>query len=171
MPVWCDSGTAGNTGIRTNEPDKLTDPYESSSGSSGNRKFTRRRYGLLGSHLQATTRRRPVIDLLLLSLTLAAADPASTGCVVPNVAASTVIAALPNKPVIADNYNLTGTTWVQVDLDPNGQIASASIAKSSGYATLDQAALEAARQSTFRPETQDCQQRPGSYLFEVDFPQ
>jgi protein TonB len=108
--------------------------------------------------------------MLLLALTLAATN-GSPSCAAPNVAASTVIAAMPNKPVIAENNGLTGTTFVQIDLDENGNVNGTSIAKSSGYSTLDQAALAAARESTFRPGYQDCQPLPGSYLFEVDFPE
>ncbi len=111
-----------------------------------------------------------MINMLLMALTLAATN-GSPSCAAPNVDASTVIAAMPIKSDIAEDNRYTGKALVQIDLDESGNVKGTSIAKSSGYITLDQAALEAARQSAFRPEYQDCQPRPGSYLFEVDFPE
>ncbi len=109
-------------------------------------------------------------NVLLLALTLAATN-GSPSCAVPNADAATIIAAMPIKSDIAEDNHYTGKALVQIDLDESGNVKGTSIAKSSGYITLDRAALAAAQESAFRPEYQDCQPRPGTYLFEVDFPE
>jgi TonB family protein len=90
-------------------------------------------------------------------------------CGVPNVQASTAYAAPADRPDIATAMHLGGTTLVQVDIDENGNLLSAEVAKSSGAGVLDRAALEAARNSKFRPAVLNCTATAGSYVFEVDF--
>ena len=97
-------------------------------------------------------------------------DPNQGACERPNVAASTLVARLPEASTIAAPLHLTGTAFVQVDLDETGTILDATIAKSSGEYLLDQAALQAARASTFQPELRNCKPVPGAYLYVVDFP-
>jgi TonB family protein len=94
---------------------------------------------------------------------------ASASCSTPDVPASTTYAALAETPAIATQYQLTGTTLVKVELEPNGSIRDASVAKSSGAPILDMAAVAAAKASTFSPEIRDCAPVAGSYLFQVDF--
>jgi TonB family protein len=62
-----------------------------------------------------------------------------------------------------------GTASVQVNLSATGAVLSATIAKSTGNAALDQAALLAAKQSTYKPEIKDCVPVAGAYLYRVDF--
>jgi TonB family protein len=97
------------------------------------------------------------------------ATPIAT-CDVPNVSAATVYGAQPETPVLATTMQLTGTAYVRVDLDAAGNVQNASIAKSSGAYILDRAAINAAKQSSFRPELRDCAPVAGTYLFVVDFP-
>jgi TonB family protein len=97
------------------------------------------------------------------------AGPAAT-CVVPNVGAGTIYGAAADAPPIATTLQLSGTAYVQVDLDSAGVVQNASIAKSSGEYVLDRAAINAAKQSSFRPEVRDCAPVAGTYLFVVDFP-
>jgi TonB family protein len=52
---------------------------------------------------------------------------------------------------IADNA--TGTALVEVDVDPSGVVVTVRLVRSSGDASVDQAALDAARNSTFAPAT------------------
>jgi TonB family protein len=92
-------------------------------------------------------------------------------CEAPNVTAATIYAEQPDTPAMATVMHLTGTTLVQVDLDPSGAITGTSVAKSSGTPLLDFAALKAARASTFRAEVRNCTAVAGSYLFEVQFPE
>jgi periplasmic protein TonB len=88
----------------------------------------------------------------------------------PNVNASAAYAAEPEAPQVATGMHLTGTTYVQVDLDSSGAVLDARVAKSAGTPILDRAALAAARASVFRPEIRDCVPTSGSYLFLVEFP-
>ncbi len=97
--------------------------------------------------------------------------PDANECAVPNVPASTIVAAVPEIPSGLQANGLTsGTAMVQVDIDAEGHVLNASIAKTSGVYGLDRAALKAARESTFQPEVRNCAGVAGTYLFEVDFP-
>jgi TonB family protein len=93
----------------------------------------------------------------------------AASCEVPNAPATTAYAAPAERPSIAAMYDLSGVTSVKVDIDQAGAVVSTSVAKSSGIPMLDQAAVAAARASTFRPEIRDCAPIAGSYLFMVDF--
>jgi TonB family protein len=110
---------------------------------------------------------------LALSITAAYHAPvfAATICETPTAPASPIVSAVPDIPAIAYSaQQVTGTTDVEVDLDPSGRILNASVLKSSGTPFLDRAAMEATRASTFRPEIRDCVTVGGSYIFIVDFP-
>lgn len=58
---------------------------------------------------------------------------------------------------------------VVVTLSPTGTLISASIYQSAGNMSLDQAALSAARQSTFSPKIVNCEPVTGDYLLSVTF--
>ena len=90
-------------------------------------------------------------------------------CAVPNADATTTNAAPPDYPDIARQQGAVGTTKVKVTLDAAGHVLDASVAKSAGNASLDQAAVKAARASTFAPEVVNCVKTAGSYLFSADF--
>jgi len=77
----------------------------------------------------------------------------------------------PKLPRSASALGLRGTAVVRIALARTGRLKSAAIAHSSGHRQLDEAALEAARASTFRPETVACQGVEGEYLIEVGFDQ
>lgn len=51
----------------------------------------------------------------------------------------------PNYPMLSRRAGETGTTVLRVELDEQGHVADASIATSSGYARLDDAALTAVK--------------------------
>jgi TonB family protein len=128
------------------------------------------------SHVFAKFTRLTVAALIALAPLAATIVPAGAqginvddSCNVPNVQASTAYAAVADRPDVANEMHLTGTTLVQVDLDASGNLVGAEVAKSSGVGVLDRAAIAAARASTFRPAIQNCTPVPGSYLFEVDF--
>lgn len=92
-------------------------------------------------------------------------------CAEPNVQASTLVAQIPEIPSNLQATGLTsGRAMVQVDIDAEGHVLNASVIKTSGVYGLDQAALRAARESTFKPQITNCAAVGGSYLFEVDFP-
>jgi protein TonB len=54
-------------------------------------------------------------------------------------------------PQIAKDENIQGTAIVLVTIGVDGTLVSATIAESSGNASLDQAALKAARESRYQP--------------------
>jgi TonB family protein len=89
-------------------------------------------------------------------------------CDRPDVAARTVAVVDPDLPEIARERNVTGTVDVRVDLTETGEVRAVSIA-SSPDVSLDEAALDAARRSTYAPEIVDCKAQSGSYLFRVEF--
>ncbi|HTV74705.1 MAG TPA: TonB family protein [Candidatus Acidoferrales bacterium] len=97
--------------------------------------------------------------------------PAPTGpsCSEPHVGASTKNTVQPEYPEIAREQGAVGTTEVQVTLDERGGVVAVAVAQSSGNKALDEAALAAARASTFSPEIDDCQPVGGTYLFRADF--
>jgi len=90
-------------------------------------------------------------------------------CTAPDIAAHVVNTATAETPEVAQEQGVTGTTQVEVSIGPDGRITAASIYRSSGDQALDNAALAAARQSTYKADIRDCEAVAGSYLFTVVF--
>jgi TonB family protein len=90
-------------------------------------------------------------------------------CAIQHADASTSDAFPVDFPEIARQMDASGTVYLQIDLTSSGSIANVSVAKSSGNRYLDDAALRAARASTFSPEINDCTAVGGSFLYVVDF--
>ena len=90
-------------------------------------------------------------------------------CSAPDVPAKATAAITPQEPPIASDQGLTGTAKIKVDLDASGTVVGTSVYLSTGSTQLDQAALDAARQSRYAPEQIDCKDVSGSYLFTVEF--
>ncbi len=90
-------------------------------------------------------------------------------CAVPNADATTTQAVEPDYPDIARQQGAVGTTQVKVSLDATGHVLDASVNKSAGNQALDQAAMKAARASSFAPEVVNCVKTAGSYIFRADF--
>jgi protein TonB len=61
----------------------------------------------------------------------------------------------PDYPRLAKQAGITGTVWVNVLLDKEGNVMDAIIAKSSGTKSLDDAALQAAPKNKFKPGIQN----------------
>ncbi len=95
--------------------------------------------------------------------------PLAPKCAVPNVEPTTLNAAEADYPDIARQQGVVGTAAVKVTLDAGGHVGGAEISKSAGNAALDQAAVKAARASTYKAEVVNCVPTAGSYLFRVDF--
>jgi TonB family protein len=87
---------------------------------------------------------------------------------VPNADARTINAAQPETPAIAQQQGITGTVVVLVTLDENSKLVDAKIAKTASP-LLNNAALQAARQSTFKTRIVACKPVADSYNFIVDF--
>jgi periplasmic protein TonB len=104
----------------------------------------------------------------------ATAPPAPTptprpACAVPNKDAVLTRGVEPEYPEIARQQGAVGTTQVKVTLTATGGVSAATVYKSSGNAALDNAAVAAARASSYAPETENCAPIAGSYLFRADF--
>jgi len=89
-------------------------------------------------------------------------------CERPSVDARTVSAARPVTPPIAAQQHIAGEVIVQITLDENSKIVSAVIVKSPS-SLLNNAALQAARESTFATAIRNCVPVGGSYNFVVFF--
>jgi TonB family protein len=96
------------------------------------------------------------------------ATPTPPVCARPNVGARTLRAVPAKTPPLAQQQNIVGTVLVIVSLDANSNVIGARI-QSSPSPLLNNAALAAARQSTFQTEIRDCRPIAGDYVFTVDF--
>jgi TonB family protein len=90
-------------------------------------------------------------------------------CAVPNAPAEIIDRAVAVKPPIAAQQNVSGTVSISVALDRAGRVVSATVVGSPS-ALLNQVALAAARQTTFRPPMRNCTPVPGSYTLAFAFP-
>jgi TonB family protein len=97
----------------------------------------------------------------------ASAAPPRPACSMPNVAAHTLSAAMPQTPEGAEG--LPATAEVQVTLDAAGRVTDLRIYRSAFNQQLDRAAVAAARASTYAPALVDCLPTGGTYLFTVEF--
>ncbi len=96
-------------------------------------------------------------------------DAPGPACSYPNVEAKTISAVSPDRTASGFATDTIATAMIKVDLDAAGRVTGVSVYASTGSLELDQAAMQAARESTYAPEMRDCQPVPGSYLFKVEF--
>lgn len=61
----------------------------------------------------------------------------------------------PEYPRLAEEAGLEGIVWIKALLDKNGDVRDARVGKSSGTASLDQAAVDAAYKCKFKPGIQN----------------
>ena len=94
--------------------------------------------------------------------------PTPLACAHPNVQATTLQAAEPDMPQIAQQQGISGTVTIQVSLDTTGHVTAAKVL-STPSALLNNAALQAARNSKFQPAIQDCKAIAADYTFLVEF--
>ncbi|HEY6325595.1 MAG TPA: energy transducer TonB [Candidatus Cybelea sp.] len=100
----------------------------------------------------------------------AAAGTPKPACANPNVEATVTNAVQPEYPQSALDLGLGAVTVnVEVTVGPSGNLITASVYKSSSNMAIDQAALRAARQSSYSPKLINCQPTTGNYLFRADF--
>jgi protein TonB len=92
-------------------------------------------------------------------------------CPNPNQDAVSTNEVQPDYPDAAREAGATGTTQVQVELDATGNVVSATVYKSAGNLSLDQAAIAAAKASKYQPEIVNCVKTAGKYLFRAVFDQ
>jgi TonB family protein len=94
--------------------------------------------------------------------------PTAVICARPNVRASVVQAAPAVVPPLAQQQGIHGTVQVIVSLDPDSRVVGARI-YSSPSAVLNQAALAAARQTTYQTEINGCRAIAADFVYSVDF--
>ncbi|MBV8117725.1 MAG: TonB family protein [Candidatus Eremiobacteraeota bacterium] len=103
----------------------------------------------------------------------ASAAPAATAkpaCANPNVEATVTNPVQPDYPESAKDLGLGAVSVeVKVTVGPSGNLVGAEVYKSSNNMSIDQAALRAARQSTYSPKLINCSPTTGDYLFRADF--
>lgn len=75
----------------------------------------------------------------------------------------------PDYPDLARQQGAAGATQVRVTLDARGTVAATAIYRSSGNAALDNAALVAARASSYAAAVENFVRVGGSYLFRAEF--
>jgi len=90
-------------------------------------------------------------------------------CITPAADAQTRDKFVPETPELARQQCLSGVAKVQVDLSAGGTVTGVKIFESTGSSLLDQAALDAARRTTYSPKIVDCEHVSGTYLFRVEF--
>ena len=99
--------------------------------------------------------------------------PASTPkpqCQTPFKDATMTSQVAPEYPESAKEANLGPVVViVKLTLSPSASVLSTSIISSSGNSAIDQAALLAARQSSYSPKIEDCKPVEGSYSFRASF--
>lgn len=93
--------------------------------------------------------------------------PVDPNCAQPNVRARTIHAVQPQYP--ADAQSAVGRSSILITLDDRSRAVWAKVMRSSGSASLDEAALLAARQSTFQTEIRGCRPVAAQYIFSVEF--
>jgi periplasmic protein TonB len=98
-----------------------------------------------------------------------APTPTKPACAVPNAPAVATNKVTPDMPEIARQMGASGTAQVKVTLDANGNVTAASIQTSTHNAALDKAAVQAAQQSKYKAEIDNCVPTAGNYLYVVTF--
>jgi len=77
-------------------------------------------------------------------------------CLQPNAPARPLAPIKPPFPPEARSVNATGVVELRLDIDDSGTVAGGTVSRSSGFAPLDRAALETAKQAKFAPATFGC---------------
>src|ERR1700729_510331 len=92
-------------------------------------------------------------------------------CAHPFVAATVTNPVQPVFPriVVDEGFGGSATTEVYIAIDRTGKLRDAWIFASSGYPQLDQAALDAAKKSSYKGATSYCRPVTGLYLFRAEF--
>lgn len=75
----------------------------------------------------------------------------------------------PEYPRLARGAGLEGTVWVQALVDKEGTVRKAQVARSSGTAALDEAAVQAAYKNRFKPGIQNGRPVAVWVTYKVDF--
>ena len=66
-----------------------------------------------------------------------------------------ILGAKPEYPRLARKAGISGVVWVRALINKKGKVRLAEVSKSSGTASLDEAAVRAAYKSLYRPGIQN----------------
>lgn len=78
-------------------------------------------------------------------------------------------AVTPDRPEGAMDADAVGRVVVEVDIAADGSVTHARVHASSGYASLDRAAVDAAAHARYAPASDGCEAIAGTYLYVVEF--
>lgn len=92
---------------------------------------------------------------------------AAANCENPNEDVKVVTPAEPKLSKSEIKTSGKRAAVVSVSIASNGSVQQVKIAQSSGDATVDKAAMDAAKASTYAQATRNCAPVPGKYLFRV----
>jgi protein TonB len=76
---------------------------------------------------------------------------------------------VPEYPRLARTAGITGTVWVKALVDEEGNVIKAIVGKSSGVASLDEAAVNAAYKNKFKPGIQNNRPVKVWVTYEMEF--
>ncbi len=93
----------------------------------------------------------------------------SITCAQPNAVARPLAPVRPPFPPEARAVNATGVVEIRADVDDSGTLAGAAVTRSSGFAPLDRAALEAAKRARYAPAVFACHPVATSITFTTGF--
>lgn len=108
----------------------------------------------------------PATDTPLITASLTN-EPGPTDCAVPFEDAVVTKPVAPDFPFASRGES--SMTIIQVAISATGKLDDAWVWVPSGDERLDQAALESAKKSTYRPARSFCADAPGMYLFRAQF--
>lgn len=92
----------------------------------------------------------------------------SARCGRANAPAITIRSVEPDTPPMAAQQGISGTVQVVVSLDAQSRVTATRV-QSSPSAILNEAALTAARESTFQTEIRGCRPVAADFIFSVEF--
>lgn len=81
--------------------------------------------------------------------------PASGEFVAVEVQPEMILEVKPTYPRLAEQARITGKVWVEVLVDKEGNVREAKVIRSSGTPSLDEAAVQAAKQCKYKPGIQN----------------
>jgi TonB family protein len=90
-------------------------------------------------------------------------------CAQPFQDATVTNAVTPDYPDAVSALRAGGVSTVEVDINADGSLADAWVWGPSYYSELNAAALQAARNSKYKPKRAYCRNVPGRYFFQVTF--
>ena len=77
--------------------------------------------------------------------------------------------AEPDYPPVCAQEGITGRVVVEITIGPDGSLVSAAVGQTSGFPCLDEAALAAAKESTYEAPEVDGRAATKTYLIVYDF--